>query len=67
MIESKIHTADTDVVQASFMAVGTFLQQSGAAPDFLKMDIEGGEKFVVPTLGELVRFHRPKLFISVHW
>jgi hypothetical protein len=29
MIESKIDAADTDVVQASFMAVGTFLQQSG--------------------------------------
>lgn len=35
-------------------------------PDFVKMDIEGGEFELLPAMGEWLSRHRPKLLLSLH-
>lgn len=34
---------------------------------FIKMDIEGGEKYVVPTIAPFAKLHQIPLLISLHW
>ncbi len=34
---------------------------------FMKIDIEGGEKIVVPAIAPFLRRHRPTLYLSIHW
>ncbi len=34
---------------------------------FMKIDIEGGEKIVIPSIKSFLQSHRPTLYLSVHW
>lgn len=38
----------------------------GEPPDFLKIDIEGGEFALLPTLKEYLSVHRPVVYLSTH-
>lgn len=34
---------------------------------FMKIDVEGSEKTVIPALETFLRSHRPTLYVSLHW
>lgn len=35
--------------------------------NFMKIDIEGGEKIVIPAIEQFLKLHTPTLYISLHW
>lgn len=50
------------------MTISTFEQRyTVAGCSLMKIDIEGGEKIVVPMLEGFLRRHRPPLYLSLHW
>ena len=42
------------------------LAKTGADIDFIKIDIEGGEKIVIPAMEKSFRTLRPIIFLSLH-
>jgi FkbM family methyltransferase len=45
----------------------SFIKENGISDcNFIKMDIEGGEYFVVPTMKRYLIKHRPTLYLSLH-
>lgn len=43
-----------------------FVRQCGVAPAAIKVDVEGAEAAVLAGAGEVLRAHRPLLFLSLH-
>ena len=42
------------------------LKNIGMVPEFVKMDIEGGEKLVIPLLIDFFKKYKPVFFVSLH-
>jgi FkbM family methyltransferase len=55
-------------VEVRSTTLADFLKKTGLTKvDFIKMDIEGGEFFVLPQIAEYVKMNRPTLMISFHY
>ena len=63
-----IHTHD-DVVKIQVITIETLIKEEKINPtdiSLIKMDIEGGEKIVVPSLINFLKTHKPVFYISLH-
>jgi FkbM family methyltransferase len=65
VILSRKEAQDT-AVQAMTMTLDHYYQTTEAAPDLVKMDIEGAEALAVPAMLSLVEEATPKLILEVH-
>jgi FkbM family methyltransferase len=56
------------LVRASVLvtSIDHFAAQEGAAPDFIKIDVDGYEALVLPGAMETLRAHRPFLLLELH-
>ncbi|MEO5339200.1 MAG: FkbM family methyltransferase [Magnetococcus sp. MYC-9] len=65
---SFLFTAGKTTWQVQGMTIGSVVQKSGLTRcQFVKMDIEGAEYWVVPAMADFLRTQRPTLFLSFHF
>lgn len=65
---TEVHS-HTDIVEIETITIETLLEETKVNPEeisLMKMDIEGGEKIVVPALEPFLRKYKPAFFISLH-
>jgi FkbM family methyltransferase len=65
---TKVHTHN-DIVSIKTITIETLIEEHKINPDhisLIKMDIEGGEKIVVPSLVNFLNKHKPIFYISLH-
>lgn len=65
--DSKNHT---EKVEIETITIESLIQEQNIDPkniSMIKMDIEGGEKFVVPHIKEFLKKYKPVFFISLHY
>jgi FkbM family methyltransferase len=58
-----------DIVTIETITIESLIEQQDINPDhisLIKMDIEGGEKIVVPSLVNFLKKHKPVFYISLH-
>lgn len=63
-----LHTHN-DIVVIDTITIETLLEQQGINPEhisLIKMDIEGGEKIVIPALVTFLKQYKPVFYISLH-
>lgn len=62
-------TKQDDIVEIETITIESLLEQQNIEPDdisLIKMDIEGGEKIVVPALVNFLNKYKPVFYISLH-
>lgn len=57
---------DFDLICDAFTIENILEKEKITKLDYFKIDIEGGEEFVVPHLGNMIEKHRPQLAISIY-
>lgn len=55
-----------DARKVPTITLDEFLQRGNPPPQFIKMDIEGGETFAFSGMVETLRSHRPALVVEIH-
>jgi len=63
------HHTHNEIVSIETITIETLIEQQKINPDhisLIKMDIEGGEKIVVPALINFLKKHKPNFYISLH-
>jgi hypothetical protein len=59
---------ETRAVSVSGITIETLERQHSLSDcSFMKIDIEGGEKILVPAIAPFLRRQRPALYLSLHW
>lgn len=57
-----------DIVIVPMVTIATLERQYGLEDvNIVKIDIEGGEKIVIPAIADFLRKRRPMLYLSLHW
>ena len=65
---TKVHTHD-EIVEIETITIEKLIEQQNIDPQnisLIKMDIEGGEKIVVPSLVNFLNTYKPVFYISLH-
>jgi len=58
---------ESGTIDVKTTTIESFIKKHGIEKiDFIKMDIEGGEEFVIPAMENYLRANKPMLYISYH-
>ena len=57
---------DRQPIEVDTISIDEFCEESGFAPNVLRMDIEGGELQVFPGARQTLKTHRPTVFVELH-
>lgn len=66
---TEFHTHDR-IVEIETITIENLIEQQNINPEhisLIKMDIEGGEKIVIPSLVNFLNKYKPAFYISLHW
>jgi len=59
-------TKEGDTVEVRCTTLDAFVASEPAVPDFIKMDIQGGEKYALEGMRKTLRAHGPLLLMEIH-
>lgn len=66
--ESDATWRDGEKVEVTTLTIDDLIREHGISDcNFVKIDIEGGERIVIPAIREFLQREKPNLYLSLHW